>query len=126
MIGELKSKRLKQLRADKELDEKNRDIINKSTAFNAKQNLAMAEDLDKRYGAYNTDISVGDMYQRKAKKNSPQADASDDFLKGVLNVTKAAVIGGIGMGIVGSIGAMARKKKSGKPKQKRKTCGCNR
>ena len=123
MIGELKSKRLRQMRIDKELDEKNRDIINKSTAFNAKQNLAMAEDLDKRYGDYNSDLSVGNMYQRKSKKTSPEADASDDFLKGVLNVTKAAVIGGIGMGIVGSIGAMARKKKSSKPK-KRKTCRC--
>jgi hypothetical protein len=125
MIGELKGKRLKQLRMERETKEKNREIVNNSTIFDAKQNLAMSEDIDKRFGDYNKDVSVGNMYQRKAKKTNAKADASDEFLKGVLNVTKAAVIGGIGMGIIGSIGAMARKKKSAKPKQKRKKCGCN-
>ena len=117
MAGETKRKRLEKLKLDKE----NRDIIDKNIIFNAQQNLAISKDISDRFGSYDTDDSVGGMYQRKSKKISAKADASGDFLKGVLNVTKAAVVGGIGMGIVGSIGAMARKKKkSTKPKRNKK------
>jgi hypothetical protein len=63
-------------------------------------------------------------YRRVKRKSTPKVkgDASQEFVNGVLNVTKAAVIGGIGMGIVGAMGGMLRKKKSNKPKVKK--CGC--
>ena len=122
MIGSLRDKRRKDLRENREFEREREEILKKSGLLNAKLNLAESEDMERRFGEYNTDPSVGNMYQRKPKKSDPLADASKEYLNGVLNVTKGATIGVLGMGVAGTIGAtLARKKKkSNKPKR----CSC--
>jgi hypothetical protein len=42
-------------------------IKNEEEYMNSLNNLAMQRDLKERFGEYDKDISVGDMYQRKKK-----------------------------------------------------------
>jgi len=80
--------------------------------------------LDGRYKqVYDVWVVSGREYRKKSNKSKPKVDASQDFLNGVLNVTKAAIIGGVGIGIVGSMGGMLHRKKQIKnPKVKKCRC----
>jgi hypothetical protein len=73
MIEQNNRKRVKELLY--ELGEKGRLPDKKITELNRRiqmnedlNDIAIAEDIDKRYHAYDTDPSVGNMYQRKKKK----------------------------------------------------------
>ena len=44
-------------------------VRNEEAYVNSLNNLAMQRDLKERFGEYDKDISVGDMYQRKKKSN---------------------------------------------------------
>jgi hypothetical protein len=68
MIGSLKEKRnirvSKERRAKEHLD----DIRKRDEFIRTLNNVAIANDIDKRFSEYNTDPSVGNMYQRKIKR----------------------------------------------------------
>jgi len=120
MIGDLRKRRKDHLKER----QRQSDIIKREEFVTANNELKVYHDIDERHEKpHKGDPGISNMYMRKSKGKNVQADASSEYLNGVLNVTKAAVIGGVGMGIIGSIGAMARKKKkSSKPK--RKSCSC--
>lgn len=51
-------------------DKKVSELNNRIKMDENLNNIAMIEDIDKRYHKYDDDVSVGDMYQRKKKKST--------------------------------------------------------
>jgi len=63
----IKTKRMSDIeRRDRAIEK----VRNEEAYVNSLNNLAMQRDLKERFGEYDKDISVGDMYQRKKKGNS--------------------------------------------------------
>lgn len=53
--------------ADIELEVGAERLRNKNEIIRSANEIAQQEDMDKRFGSYNNDISIGNMYQRKKK-----------------------------------------------------------
>ena len=63
------------------------------------------------------------IYQKpKTKRSMPAKHKDHDITDDILQVTKASVVGVVGMGVAGMLGGMLRKHKKLKPKVKK--CGC--
>jgi hypothetical protein len=67
MIGDLRKKRNIELKSKRALENRLENLANRETELVRENRVAIMEDMDKRFADYNTDLSIGDMYQRKKK-----------------------------------------------------------
>jgi DNA-directed RNA polymerase subunit M/transcription elongation factor TFIIS len=61
---------------------------------------------------------------RKKKHSVPRTSKKPDIVGTAIELTKAGVATGMGVAMMGAIGALARKKRRAKAKSKRKKCKC--
>jgi hypothetical protein len=67
MIGSLKEQRNIRINRERRAREHLNDVMKRDEFIRANNNVAIANDIDNRFSDYNTDLSIGDMYQRKKK-----------------------------------------------------------
>jgi hypothetical protein len=109
---------------------KKKDYVQHSRYMDAKNNIDVYYDIDERHEIpHKDDPQIDYMYMRQSKKRKSLVDTSkskhngDDLAKAALDLTKIGVVGIMGMGLIGTMGGMLRKKKPSKSKAK-KGCGC--
>jgi len=73
MIGDLRKKRGSELKFKRESEKHLEELANRETKLVRENRIALMEDMDKRFADYNTDTSIGNMYQRKKKSTKSKS-----------------------------------------------------